>query len=197
MKKLLISETQEKELINILNESELDLSGDELLQQAYSLPPDRREGAYDTLLQITKEMQAEIQDLKNQVNTIKQKRGLNEDSEIQKAQMPIDKKMNKPYCVDPEKVLIVKKHLDKRFKPCKYTKLEGGRPKTIKIACMMDDDGNPLKYMYKEEVQDYLIDEFQKMFLDKMEREMFLGKVLDAWFNNKIGVHGTLDVNHL
>lgn len=138
MKKLLISEEQEKKLIELLSES------DETVQQ-----------------------------------------------------MPIDKKMNKPYCIDPDKVLVVKRHLDKRFKPCKYTKLVGGRPKTIKIGCMVDDDGNGLKYMYKEDMIDYLIDYFQKMFLDQTEREMFLSKVLDAWFNNKIGVHGTLDTNHL
>lgn len=138
MKKLLISEEQEKKLIEILSES------DETVQQ-----------------------------------------------------MPVDKKMNKPYCIDPQKVLIVKKHLDKRFKPCKYSKLVGGRPETIKIACMIDDDGNPMKYMYKEDVQDYLVDEFQKMFTDANEREMFLKKVLDSWFNNKIGVHGTLDVNYI
>jgi hypothetical protein len=118
-----------------------------------------------------------------------------EDKYVQ--QMPVDSKSNKPYCIDPAKVLTVKKHLDKRFKPCKYSNIVGGRPKTIKIGCMLDDDGNALKYMYQEDMKDYLIDYFQKMFLDHTERDLFMGKVLDAWFNNKIGVHGTLDVNHL
>ena len=31
------------------------------------------------------------------------------DKEVYK--MPVDKKVNKPYCIDPEKVLIVKKYL--------------------------------------------------------------------------------------
>lgn len=119
-------------------------------------------------------------------------------SEEKKAeQMPVDKKMNKPFCIDPEKVLIVKKHLDKRFKPCKYTTVVGGRPNTEFIAYMLDDDGNPLKAMYNEDIQDYLFDFFQKMFLDVDERKLFMDKVLDSWFNNKIGVHGTLDVNFL
>lgn len=122
---------------------------------------------------------------------------LSEDADKEVQQMPVDKKMNKPYTINPQKVLIVKKELDKRFKPCKYTRIKGGRPECIKIACMMDDDGNPLKYMYKEDVADYLIDTFQKMFLDHTERDLFMNKVLDAWLNNKIGVFGNLDVNHL
>ena len=35
---------------------------------------------------------------------------LNEEMTVQ--QMPVDKKMNKPYCIDPEKVRVVKKFLD-------------------------------------------------------------------------------------
>lgn len=111
-------------------------------------------------------------------------------------QMPVDKKMNKPYCIDPEKVLIVKKHLDNNFKKFKYTTLSGGKKKNIVIVGMMDGD-NVLKYMYKDDLKEYLIDTFQKMFLDKMERELFLTKVMNAWFDNKIGVHGTLDVNFI
>ena len=111
--------------------------------------------------------------------------------------MPVEKKSNKPFCIDPEKGLIVKKHLDKRFKPCKYTTIKGGRPNTEFIAYMLDDDGNELKGMYRDDIQDYLFDFFQKMFLDKTERKLFMDKVLDAWFNNKIGVLGTLDVNFL
>lgn len=115
---------------------------------------------------------------------------------IQKTQMPVDKKVNKPYCIDPEKVLIVKKHLDNNFRKYDYTTLEGGKKKKIKIVSMMDGD-NVLKYMYTDDLKDYLIDTFQKMFLDKTERDLFLGKVMNAWLNNKIGVHGTLDINFL
>lgn len=118
------------------------------------------------------------------------------ESEIQKSQMPVDKKMCKPYCIDPEKVLIVKKHLDNNFRKFNYTTLKGGKKNVIQIVGMMDDD-NVLKYMYKDDLKDYLIDVFQKMFLDKTERDLFLTKVIDAWFNNKIGVHGTLDSNFL
>lgn len=118
------------------------------------------------------------------------------ESELQKAQMPVDKKMNKPYCIDPEKVLIVKKHLDNNFRKFNYTTLSGGKKKQIKIVGMMDGD-NVLKYMYTDDLKDYLIDTFQKMFLYTNERDLFLTKVMNAWLNNKIGVHGTLDSNFL
>lgn len=118
------------------------------------------------------------------------------ESDLQKAQMPVDKKMNKPYCIDPEKVLIVKKHLDNNFRKFNYTTLSGGKKKKIKIVGMMDGD-NVLKYMYTDDLKDYLIDTFQKMFLDTTERDLFLTKVMNAWLENKIGVHGTLDSNFL
>ena len=118
------------------------------------------------------------------------------ESDLQKAQMPVDKKMNKPYCIDPEKVLIVKKHLDNNFRKFNYTILSGGKKKKIKIVGMMDGN-NVLKYMYTDDLKDYLIDTFQKMFLDTTERDLFLTKVMNAWLNNKIGVHGTLDSNFI
>ena len=113
-------------------------------------------------------------------------------------QMPVDKKMNKPYFVDPEKVKVVKKFLDKGFTAHDFEKVgENGFPKKIKIITMNASNGEPLKLMYKDQVKDLLIDKFQKMFLDKIERELFMGQVLDDWLNNSIGVHGTLTKNML
>lgn len=169
----------------------------------------------DDFNETAQKMFAELQQCRERLAKIQQARQMNEckkliiseeqekrliellkESDIQKAQMPVDKKMNKPYCIDPEKVLIVKKHLDNNFRQFNYTTLEGGKKKKIKIVGMMDGD-NVLKYMYTDDLKDYLIDTFQKMFLDKTERELFLTKVMNAWLNNKIGVHGTLDSNFL
>ena len=52
-------------------------------------------------------------------------------------QMPVDRKANKPYCVNPEKVLIVKNFLDKGFTAHDYEKIGAdGMPSVIKIISM-------------------------------------------------------------
>ena len=112
--------------------------------------------------------------------------------------MPVPDKSNKPYCIDPEKVLIVKKHLDGRFGKKKMSTVgNDGRPCLVKIVTMKDDFGNDLKSMYMEQLKDYLLDTFQNMFSDEKESELFFDKVMNSWFDNKISVHGMLDVNHL
>jgi hypothetical protein len=113
-------------------------------------------------------------------------------------QMPVDKKMNKPYCVNPEKVLIVKKFLDKSFSAHDYEKIgSNGLPCKIKVFSMNASNGEPLKYMYQDQLQDLLIDRFQNMFSDKMERELFMAQVIKDWVAGKIGIFGGLSTNRL
>ena len=113
-------------------------------------------------------------------------------------QMPVDKKMNTPYCINPEKVLIVKKFLDKTFQPHDYEKIgSNGMPVKIKVVSMNASNGEPLKYMYKEQLHDLLIDRFQNMFLDTNERSLFLKQVIDDWLNGSIGIFGSLSQNKL
>lgn len=113
-------------------------------------------------------------------------------------QMPVDKKMNTPYCINPEKVLIVKKFLDKTFKPHDYEKIGGnGMPIRIKVVSMNASDGTPLKYMYKHQLHDLLIDRFQNMFTDHDERSLFMQQVIEDWINGTIGIFGNLSKNRL
>ena len=113
-------------------------------------------------------------------------------------QMPVDKKMNTPYCINPEKVLIVKKFLDKTFTPHDYEKIgNNGLPVKIKVVSMNASNGEPLKYMYKDQLHDLLVDRFQKMFLDKNERDLFMKQVIEDWLNGTIGVFGSLSKNKL
>lgn len=122
---------------------------------------------------------------------------LNE-SETQVQQMPVDKKMNKPYFVNPEKVKVVKKFLDNGFTAHDFERVgSDGFPEKIKIITMNASNGVPLKPMYKDQVKDLLIDKFQNMFLDKVERDLFMTQVLDDWLNNAISVHGILSKNIL
>ena len=95
-------------------------------------------------------------------------------------QMPVDKKMNTPYCINPEKVLIVKKFLDKTFKAHDFEKIgSNGMPIVIKVVSMNAKNGEPLKYMYKDQLHDLLVDRFQNMFLDKIERDLFMKQVIE------------------
>lgn len=112
--------------------------------------------------------------------------------------MPVDKKANKPYCINPEKVKIVKKYLDKSFKRGTYEKIgPNGQPQKIRIVAMVGSNGDVLKNMYLDQLEDLLIDNFQNMFSDKLERQLFMHKVLEDWFNDKISIFGNLSVNRL
>ncbi len=116
----------------------------------------------------------------------------------EKYQMPVPKKANKPYCVNPEKVLIVKKFLDSTFTPHDYEKIgANGLPEIVKVVSMNAKNGEPLKYMYQDQLLDLLIDKFQKMFSDVDERQAFLKQVMSDWLGGKIGVFGNLSVNSL
>ena len=113
-------------------------------------------------------------------------------------QMPVDKKANKPYCINPDKVLIVKKFLDKTFQPHDYEKIgSNGMPVKMKVVSMNASNGEPLKYMYKDQLHDLLVDRYQNMFLDKNERDLFVTRVIKDWLNHKIGIFGNLTKNYL
>ena len=120
------------------------------------------------------------------------------ESDTQVQQMPVDKKMNKPYYIDPEKVKVVKRFLDKGFTSRDFEDVgPDGFPRIRKIITMNAANGEPLKLMYVQQLLDLLEDKFQNMFSDKVQRGLFLTQVLKDWLGNKIGVHGTLSVNML
>ena len=121
---------------------------------------------------------------------------LNNEEEVQ--QMPVPKTANKPYCIDPDKVKVVRKFLDSNFTKNNLERIgASGMPEKIRIVTMSSSNGEPLKSLYEEDLLDLLIEKFKKMFLDKEERMLFLKQVMNDWFKNKIGVHGTLSVNCL
>lgn len=116
--------------------------------------------------------------------------------EVNVQQMPVPDKTNKPYCVNPDKVLIVKKYLDNNFNQLNNTYIgNDGNIKYDKCFNYHDKFGNSLAVMTKEMVQDHLIDKFKKMFVDTIERDLFIAQVLKDWVNGRIGIFGTLSVN--
>lgn len=114
-------------------------------------------------------------------------------------QNPSMKKANKPYSINPERVNIVKRHLENNYQKGSYSTIgPNGMVQTIKIAGIIDkNSGNILKNIYLEDLQDLLVTQFQNMFVDKIERELFMKQVINDWFDDKIGPLGTLSVNHL
>ena len=194
------------------NISETNKEGtDDVLIQGQDVPEmEENQGEFFTsgnqFLKKAQEMFNDIKQLKVRINNLQQATSeMNECKKIiiseeqEKVLIGILKGTDSPkktYPIDPTKVLLVKKHLDKNFKKFKYAKLKGGRKNKIMIVGLMDGE-NVLKYMYKEDLKDYLIDYFSKMFSDKIERDLFMGAIVDKWLKNKIGVHGTLDINFL
>lgn len=113
-------------------------------------------------------------------------------------QMPVDKKANKPYTINPERVLIVKKFIDSNFKKGSLERIgNDGLKETVPIISIMGSDGKALKNLYKEDLCGILIEKFKNMFLDKIERELFMKQLVNDWFDNKITIFGMLSVNHL
>lgn len=134
---------------------------------------------------------------KEQMNEIS-RRLIKEDVHVPGPQNPSMKSANKPFCISPEKVMIVKKFLDGGFKKGKFENIgSNGYPQTIRFVGMTDSQGNVLKNLLMDEMVDLLIDKYQKMFSDHIERELFMRQVLNDWYDNKIGVFGTLSVNSL
>lgn len=107
-------------------------------------------------------------------------------------------KKAKPYTINPDKVLIVKKYLDGNFKRGKIEKVgDNGYPEVIPVIAMLGSDMEVLKNFSMEQCQDLLIDKYKKMFYDEDEKAKFFGQVLKDWYNDKISQFGTLSVTHL
>lgn len=113
-------------------------------------------------------------------------------------QMPVDKKMNKPYTINPDKVLVVKKFLDGNFQKGNAEFIgNNGRLAKVRIISIPDSNGESLRDLTPDNLVDLLIDRFKNMFLDQKERELFMKQVVNDWINDKITVNGILTVNRL
>ena len=113
-------------------------------------------------------------------------------------QMPVDKKMNKPYTINPDKVLVVKKFLDGNFQKGSAEFIgNNGRLAKVRIISIPDSNGESLRDLTPDNLVDLLIDRFKNMFLDQKERELFMKQVVNDWINDKITVNGILTVNRL
>lgn len=112
--------------------------------------------------------------------------------------MPVEKKANKPYTINPDKVLVVKKFLDGNFQKGNAEFIgNNGRLTKVRIISMPDSNGESLRDLTAENLVDLLIDRFKNMFLDQRERELFMKQVVKDWMDDKITVNGILTTNRL
>ena len=98
--------------------------------------------------------------------------------------------------VEPNKVMVVKKFLDKHFQKGGISSIgEDGYPTTIKIVAMKGTDGQPLKNMNAEQLFYLLQDKFKGLYADTNKRDKLLKQIIKDWYKDKISKHGMLSVN--
>lgn len=100
----------------------------------------------------------------------------------------------KTYPVEPEKVLVVKKYLDKNYVPGNYSRINAyGKIENSQIGGMINRTTNKIEVnKYKSQIFNDIETEFKNMFTDKVQRTKFLKTVLDFWFRKKISPEGLL-----
>ena len=101
------------------------------------------------------------------------------------------------FYVEPHKVLMVKKRLDKMFS---IDTMDGmgadGYPTRTNVIGMKGNNGEVVKKMTFEQALDLLEDKFHDVYTDKTKRSKFLKQVLIDWYNNNISKEGLLSVNY-
>ena len=108
-----------------------------------------------------------------------------------------ERKSMSKWCVDPQKLLLVKRYLDKGFKRANMTGIgDDGYPKDVKIVTMLSSNGTPLRNMTAMQLFYLLQDRFSKMFSDKKHLNNFLWQQLrlvrkenkDKWLLSLINI---------
>ena len=98
--------------------------------------------------------------------------------------------------IDTEKVLIVKKYLDKYFTRGSMNKLsDSGYVVKVGVIGMKNNDGEVIKNLTALQMLDLLEDKFHHIYDDNEKRTKFLKQVLKDWCNKKISKEGMLSVN--
>ena len=100
--------------------------------------------------------------------------------------------LEKTYPINPNKVLIVKKFLDKNFKKGTLSEFgSNGLPTNTPVVGVLSNS-KVVKNLTAGQLFDILEDEFRGMFSDKIERSKFLTQVIKDWYYNKITKDGLL-----
>ena len=98
--------------------------------------------------------------------------------------------------IDAEKVLIVKKYLDKYFIRGSMNKVsDSGYAVKVGVIGMKNSDGEVIKNLTVLQMLDLLEDKFHYIYNDNEKRTKFLKQVLKDWCNKRISKEGLLSVN--
>lgn len=90
-----------------------------------------------------------------------------------------------------DKVLSVKKYLDKYFQKGDIDQIKDGKPDKLQIVVMKADNGKILKTLTDKQLFDQVQTDFRNILPEK-DRDEFLKKVIIHWYNNKISDSGTM-----
>ena len=100
------------------------------------------------------------------------------------------------YPIEPNKVLLVKKYLDKNFKRGNIAQFgDNGMPTNTPVVGILNQ-GKVVKNLTALQLFDLLEDEFRGMFSDKIQRSKFLAQVIKDWYAGKISKEGLLSKTH-
>ena len=101
------------------------------------------------------------------------------------------------YPIDPNKVLLVKRYLDKNFKKGNLAEFgANGLPVNTPVVGLLNN-GQVVKNLTAKQLFDILEDEFRGMFSDKIQRSKFLAQVIKDWYANRISKEGLLSTTHI
>ena len=92
-----------------------------------------------------------------------------------------------------DKILSVKKYLDKYFKKGNIDQIKDGKPAKLEVVLMMSDNGKILKTLTDKQLFDQVQTDFKNILPEK-DRDKFLKDVIVKWFYNKINDSGTFSV---
>lgn len=110
----------------------------------------------------------------------------------------ISELISEAFYPNADKVLFIKKYLDKNFKRQSLDDINSdGYPCTSPSVVMLSNSGQPLKTMQPSEFLLFLDDKFHSMISDESDRKKFLKQVIKDWYYNKISKNGLLSMNHL
>lgn len=103
---------------------------------------------------------------------------------------------NSLYSVEPDKVLLIKKYLDKNFKRGTINDVDSnGNPSIMPIVAMIGTNGDVIKNMSMEQLYDLLIDQFKDIYSNKIKQSKFIAQIIKDWYSKKITNDGLLSVN--
>ena len=105
--------------------------------------------------------------------------------------------MEKTYPIDVNKVLLVKKFLDKHFKRGSLAQFgTDGMPENTPVVGMISEDVKIVKNLTARQLFDVLEDVFKRMFSNKIQRAKFLVQVIKDWYYERITKEGLLSTTH-